>query len=231
MDGWIRIYRRIVENQHYFYEPFNKIMAWVDLLIITNHKDGYFYKRGIRVEVKRGQSGYDIETLAKRWKWSRGKVERFLNDLETDKQITRQKTNVTTIISICNYDEYQSDDKPKRSTTVKQTDTNKNDKEENTNVFSDNWRTNFENYRANCKKGFNEAYYDEVFIAKMEYYYPQLNIKKSIELTFENWCTPDGWNEKKKSKTVKIDWKATIRNAMAYQKNRVYKTKEELAAQ
>lgn len=229
MEGWIKIYRKVVESEYYFAEPFNKIMAWFDLLIITNHKDGFFYKRGIRVEVKRGQSGYDIETLAKRWKWSRGKVERFLNDLEIDKQIERQKTNVTTIISICNYDQYQSDDNAKTSRTVKQTGTNKNDKKDNTNVLSIAWRSNYEEYLKNCKNGFHAAYHDEAFLAKMEYYYPQLNIKKSIELTFDNWGNESGWIYKKKSKTVEIDWKATIRNGLSFPKNRVYKTKEELA--
>ena len=112
MSGWIKLHRKLTENPLYFSEPFSRSMAWIDMLLIANHSDNYFFKRGIRIDVKVGQIGYDLDSLAKRWKWSRGKVERFLNMLENDKQIVRQKTNVTTLISIVNYKEYQTDDKP-----------------------------------------------------------------------------------------------------------------------
>lgn len=46
-------------------------------------------------------------TMAKRWKWSRGKVRRFLNDLETEQMIVQQTGQHTTLVSICNYDKYQ----------------------------------------------------------------------------------------------------------------------------
>jgi hypothetical protein len=111
MSGWIKLHRKITENPLYFSEPFNRSMAWIDMLLIANHSDNYFFKRGIRVEVKVGQIGYDLDTLGKRWQWSRGKVERFMQMLENDNQIVRQKTNVTTLISIVNYKEYQCDSK------------------------------------------------------------------------------------------------------------------------
>jgi hypothetical protein len=111
MSGWIKLHRKITENPLYFSEPFNRSMAWIDMILIANHSDNYFFKRGIRVDVKVGQIGYDLDTLGKRWQWSRGKVERFMQMLENDNQIIRQKTNVTTIISIVNYKEYQCDSK------------------------------------------------------------------------------------------------------------------------
>jgi hypothetical protein len=111
MSGWIKIHRKITENPLYFSEPFNRSMAWIDMILLANHSDNYFFKRGIRVDVKVGQIGYDLDTLGKRWQWSRGKVERFMQMLENDKQIVRQKTNVTTLISIVNYKEYQQDSK------------------------------------------------------------------------------------------------------------------------
>lgn len=134
MEGWIKLYRQITENPLYFSEPFTRCHAWIDMLILANTKDGFFFKRGIRVEVIRGQIGYDIESLAKRWKWSRGKVERFFVMLEKDRQIIRQKSNITTLISICNYNVYQSSsntkDKPNGHQTINQTNTNKNKKKD-----------------------------------------------------------------------------------------------------
>ena len=114
MSGWIKLHRKITDNPLYFSEPFTRSMAWIDMLLIANHTDNFFFKRGIRVNIETGQIGYDLDTLSKRWKWSRGKAERFLNMLEKDGQIVRQKTNVTTLISIVNYKEYQTDDKANR---------------------------------------------------------------------------------------------------------------------
>lgn len=139
MSGWIKIHRKIMDNPMYHAEPFTRMQAWVDLLLIANHKEGHIIQRGIRVVVKRGQVGYGLETLASRWKWSRGKVERFILILETDGQIVRQKNNVTTLLSIVKYEDYQADDnaenkaskKPSSKANGQQTDTNKNEENDN----------------------------------------------------------------------------------------------------
>lgn len=133
MSGWIKLHRKITDNPLYFSEQFNRSMAWIDLLLLANHSDNYFFKRGVRVDVKVGQVGYDLDSLAKRWKWSRGKVERFLLMLEKDGQIVRQKNNVTTLISIVNYKEYQQDNKPNdkpNSKTNSKPNENKQEREE-----------------------------------------------------------------------------------------------------
>lgn len=137
-QGWIKVYRKTMENPGYFSEPFCRMMAWIDLLLLANHSEGFFYCRGIKVTVVRGQIGWGIEQLAKRWKWSRGKVERYMKDLENEQQIVRQKSNITTLISIVNYEKYQGDGKADNKAngkadgqqTVKQTDINKNVKKE-----------------------------------------------------------------------------------------------------
>ena len=154
MEGWIKLHRQIIEHPDYFSEPFTRIMAWIDLLMLANHKGMNMYVRGNKVEIKRGETAIAQETLATRWKWSRGKVKRYLNELEKDRQIVQQKSNVISTISIVNYDAYQSDDTTEstanRTTddtadgrqTVQQTDTNKNvknvknDKKAHTQFFS-----------------------------------------------------------------------------------------------
>ena len=85
-------------------------MAWVDLLILANHRPGIIRKRGVRIELKRGDVGMGSRELSDRWKWSRGKVLRFLNELERDNQIVQQKNNITNCITIVNYAEHQDGD-------------------------------------------------------------------------------------------------------------------------
>lgn len=137
--GWIRLYRSSFNNRLYFSEPFTRWQAWCDLLLLANHKSGMFRVRGIKVEVLRGQTGFSAVELADRWRWSRGKVNRFLVELKEEQQIVQQKNNVTTLISIVNYDKYQTDGTANGTQvgtlnghkvvqqTVQQTDINKND--------------------------------------------------------------------------------------------------------
>jgi hypothetical protein len=138
MDGWVKFHRRFLDSDLWLSEPFTKGQAWVDLFSIANHKNGFIRVRGNRVEVKRGQVGWSQVRLAKRWKWSRGKVRRFLDELEDiDKKIVQQKTRITTLINIIKYELYQADDTTGNTTDGQQTDnrryTNKNEKNEKNN--------------------------------------------------------------------------------------------------
>ena len=110
-SGWIRLHRKIMDNQLWLSEPFTRAQAWIDLLLLANHKAGHMRKRGVLVEIKRGQVGYSEESLADRWHWSRGKVRRFLKELKPVQQIDRkpvqQNPKLSSLISITNYHLYQ----------------------------------------------------------------------------------------------------------------------------
>jgi hypothetical protein len=88
--------------------------AWVDLLMLANHNEGFIRVRGIRVPLSRGQVGWSEVKLAERWKWSRGKVRRYLGELEVAQQIFRQTKQeqgvVTSVITVTNWDLYQLDE-------------------------------------------------------------------------------------------------------------------------
>lgn len=130
--GWFRINRRIFENEIWFAEPFTKAQAWIDLIGNANHKEGSFFIRGNEVKVKRGQIGWSELTMAKRWLWGRNRVRGFLKWLENRQQIEQQKSTITTLITIINYEKYQTDNTETIQQTIQQTDsrrnTNKNDK-------------------------------------------------------------------------------------------------------
>jgi hypothetical protein len=133
MAGWIRLHRKLQQSAVWNIDKFSSGQAWVDLILLANHKPGTIKVRGVYVTVQRGQVGYSEVTLAERWQWSRGKVRRFLEWLETEQQIVQQKTNVTSLITIVKYDEYQTSstaddtasDTADGQQTIQQTDTNK----------------------------------------------------------------------------------------------------------
>lgn len=107
MPGWIKLHRQICENEMWLSEKFTKSQAWIDLVLNANHKDGGFYVRGIFVPVKRGQIAWSEEFMAKRWRWSRNKVRRFIFGLKTAQQAEQLKGHIISLIIIKNYSKYQ----------------------------------------------------------------------------------------------------------------------------
>lgn len=114
-NSWIRLHRKIMDDPLYFAEPFSKMQAWIDLLLLANFADRVTFIRGNRVTIKRGQVAYSREWFSGRWRWSRGKIDRFLDMLERENMIGRQKSAVITCISILNYDAYQDNGSTDRS--------------------------------------------------------------------------------------------------------------------
>jgi len=106
MSGWIKIDRSIRNNWVWDCE-FSYGQAWVDLILNAAHRDGSAMIKSQVIKYKRGDQLRSELTLSTDWRWSRGKVRRFLKNLENDGMIVQQKGHLTTIISICNYDTFQ----------------------------------------------------------------------------------------------------------------------------
>jgi uncharacterized phage protein (TIGR02220 family) len=142
MIGYIKLHRGLCEHSMWLQSKFTEGQAWVDLIMLANHKDGYITVRGIDIEVKRGQVAWSQENLAKRWKWSRGKVIRFCKKLEEKMmlQTVQQKNHLTTLFTIIKYEDYQSNDTTNSTTNSttngRQTDTNKNDKNDKNIIYT-----------------------------------------------------------------------------------------------
>jgi len=136
--GYIKLHRRLQENKLWLSDPFTRGQAWVDMLLLANYKEGWIRKRGILVTVNRGQLGWSEVALGKRWKWSRGKVRRFFRELKKSENIVHQKDNVTSLITIVNYGQYQGDDTPDGHQTDTKQYRNKKEKKEKKETSSQN---------------------------------------------------------------------------------------------
>ena len=188
--GWVRLHRKIENNFLWFLEPFTKAQAWIDLFLNANHQDSKIDVRGNIIEIKKGQIGWSELTMCKRWKWSKGKVRRFLKLLETEQQIIQQKDRyITTIITIINYDDYQKDIK-----TVQQTVQQKDSRQ-----YIDNNDKNEKNVK---KEGFRPPSLDEV-----KTYCEERKNKVSAE-NFVDFYSSKGWLV---GKTKMKDWRASVR--------------------
>lgn len=106
--NWIKLNRKIFSNFLWQdNEPFDKRSAWIDLLMLANHKDHEMWHKGEVIMVKRGDVNRSMNWLAERWHWSFKKVLRFLDALEKAKMVRRNSTSNGTTITIENYNIYQ----------------------------------------------------------------------------------------------------------------------------
>ncbi len=134
MQGWISLHRQIIENEFYFAERFTKMQAWIDLLLLANHKPVTIFIRGNEINLKAGQLAYSQLSLAKRWKWNRKTVDKFLSMLQNREMLDNRKTRLTTIISIRKWNDYQQSGQQNGQQRDNRTDIDNNAN----NVFNDN---------------------------------------------------------------------------------------------
>lgn len=107
--GWIKLDRQLQE--HWLWEGrFSKGQAWIDLLLLANHDDVKTPYKGEIITCKRGDVNRSMLYLAERWGWSRKAVKHFLDLLEKDGMVTTKVTTNRTVITLINWEKYQSKD-------------------------------------------------------------------------------------------------------------------------
>jgi hypothetical protein len=106
-NGYIKLHRQIMNNEFYFAEKFSKSGAWIDLLLLANHKPATIFIRGIEIKLNSGDLCYSQLTLAKRWSWSDKTVKKYLDLLKSRRMIDFKGGRITTVISILNWSKYQ----------------------------------------------------------------------------------------------------------------------------
>lgn len=232
MSGWIKTHRSIKE--HWLYEPNRPRTyreAWEDILLNVNWEKKKVLINGKLIICDKGQSLNSINTWASIFNWSYAKVRHFFRLLENDEMITTQGMQYTTMLTVCNWDIYQSDTTSEKQTEDKTDRTTKDKRKTTTKEYKEDkeikevyiWRENFEVYLEDLRKSFKEILTKE-YISERQEFHPNLDIKKTIEKSCKDfWATKEGWNNKKKSKSKTINWRMTFNNALTQKMNQVYK--------
>ena len=105
--GWVKVYREIMENDLWEDKPFARGQAWVDMIMLANHKDHEFLFNSTFLNVTPGTVVTSKRMLGERWGWSRTKVTKFLNELEMVEMISQKSDTKKTVIKLVNYEKYQ----------------------------------------------------------------------------------------------------------------------------
>lgn len=114
MSGWVSIHRKIQDHWLWRDKPFSKGQAWVDLLLMANHKNNKFLLGNELVEVERGSFITSEYKLMDKWGWSKTKVRNFLKLLEDEKMIVKLSDRKKTTLTIVNYSDYQVSETTKK---------------------------------------------------------------------------------------------------------------------
>lgn len=132
MEGWISLHRKFLDWE--WYSDINTKALFLHCLLRANHKSKNW--RGI--DIKKGQFVTSLKHLSSETGLSIQQIRTCLNKLKSTNEVTSKTTNLNTLISICNWDKYQDDNKQnnkpstnKQQTNNKQITTNNNDNNDN----------------------------------------------------------------------------------------------------
>ena len=156
MAGWIKLHRKL-KNSLVFDNP-DLLKVWIWCLLKATHDD-YIQMIGLQeVELEKGQFIFGRKVAANELKMSESKTYRLIKKLETMQNLNIKANNKYSIITIANWELYQSDSNNseqqfeqqmnnKRTTNEQQMNTNKNIKN-NKNI--NNIYTIFDSYSDNA---------------------------------------------------------------------------------
>lgn len=101
MKGWIKAYRTLLEWEWHT-DP-NMVSLWMHLLMLANYED----KRWRGITIKRGQLVTGRKALSEITGISEQSIRTCLERLKSTNEITIKTTNKYSIITICEFDNYQ----------------------------------------------------------------------------------------------------------------------------
>src|SRR5690625_1058190 len=150
-QGWIKLHRKI--KSHWLYtekRKFSKYEAWLDLLMMANHRETKVVLGNEVVTLQKGEFITSELKLMEAWGWGKSRTRNFLKLLEEDGMIKKVADRKKTTITICNYNVYhESESENRLQTDHEQTmnglssDTDKNVKNDK-NIKNNNIRHKFE---------------------------------------------------------------------------------------
>ena len=108
-SGWIKLWRNVLQNPLVMKDP-EHFMLWHILLCMAKFEPTMSMLGGKPILLKPGQFTTGRKQLAVNSGISESKVERILSAFEFEHQIEQRKTNKNRLITIVNWDKYQTDE-------------------------------------------------------------------------------------------------------------------------
>jgi len=107
--GYVSAFRSIRHHWLWKDKPFSYGQAFIDMVLMANHKDKDVLFSGDIVMVKRGSFITSQEKLKLNWGWKRKRFDKFISLLKkTGMILMENRTYQGTYVTICNYETYQT---------------------------------------------------------------------------------------------------------------------------
>lgn len=133
-EGWVKLHRSTLENPVVCKDA-EHIAVWVYLLLKATHKEKEMIFSGEKITLKPGQLITGRKKISEWSKVNESKVQRILKSFENEHQIEQQTANKNRLITVVNWDKYQSSEQQfeqqvnnNRTTTEQQLNTNKKER-------------------------------------------------------------------------------------------------------
>lgn len=116
-NGFYLLHRGWQDNPVFRGEAFSRRDAFVWMIEEASFKDRKIAAPKGELTLARGQFCHSLRFMAKAWKWEESRVRRFLSSLRAAKIIDAATDAGQTLVTVCNYDKYQTDKKSAAAAT------------------------------------------------------------------------------------------------------------------
>lgn len=203
MEGWICLYRKILENP-IICKDSDYFAVWCYLLLSATHKDMNVIFGGDKIILREGQLITGRKVIAEKFKISESKVKRILIDLENDQQIDRQRSNKNSLVTIINWNKYQSVDQQNDQQVTNKWPASDQQVTTNNNVNNINNITMKQDIE---KKNIKRKVFQKPTVEEINQYCTERENKVDPQRFFD-FYESKGW---KVGKEPMKDWKACVR--------------------
>lgn len=108
MAGHYQMHRNWMDNPIFGGEPFTRAQAWCWMIEEAGWQETKVGIAGKTVVLDRGQFSHSQRFMAAAWEWDKAKVERFVYRLKTEAMIETATEAGQLVITVCNYEKYQT---------------------------------------------------------------------------------------------------------------------------
>lgn len=111
MTGYVAIHRQLFDHPVFKRERFSEREAWAWLIAEAAWQERRKRSGRAVVELRRGQLSHSRRFMARAWQWTDSRVYRFLEKLRLESMVKIEPVanHETSIITICNYDKFQTE--------------------------------------------------------------------------------------------------------------------------
>ena len=141
MDGYIKWYRKIIDNP-VICKDSDHVAVWQHLLVMAQYRERQAVFKGETITLNPGQLITGRKAIAKKYKIDENKVQRILKLFENEQQIEQQTSNQNRLITIKNWNMYQQGGHPteqrvnnKRTTTEQRVNNKRTTTEQRVNTY------------------------------------------------------------------------------------------------